>query len=89
MKLQSNEFEPSWFLTAKFHPNRSTGSGCTGKDTGQKDKQTDKPVGDLVRAPPLSNFRALPFRDKGLNQNSVDTVYAGNLGFDCTKISEY
>ena len=25
------------------------------------DTQTDKPVGDLVRAPPLSNFRAPPF----------------------------
>jgi len=27
LKLQSNEFEPRWVLTAKFHPNRSTGSG--------------------------------------------------------------
>jgi len=27
MKLQSNEFEPRWVLTTKFHENRSTGSG--------------------------------------------------------------
>jgi len=52
------------------------------------DKQPDKPVGDLVRVPPLSNFRALPFRNKGLNQNSVETLYAGNLGLRRTKISE-
>jgi len=36
---------------------------------------------------PASNFRALPFRNKGLNQNSVDILYAGNLGLHCTKIS--
>jgi len=39
------------------------------------DTQTDKTVGDLVCVPPLSNFRALPFRNKGLNQNSVETIY--------------
>jgi len=39
MKLQSIEFEPRWDLTAKFHPNRSTGSGLTGEDTGRQ--QTD------------------------------------------------
>jgi len=38
MKLQSNEFESRWVLTAKFHPNRSTGSGRTGDDTGQTDR---------------------------------------------------
>jgi len=27
MKLKSNEFEPRWVITTKFHPNRSTGSG--------------------------------------------------------------
>jgi len=48
----------------------------------------DKPVGDLVRAPPLSNFRALSFRNKGLNQNFVEILYAGNVGHHYTKISE-
>jgi len=46
----------------------------------------DKPVGDLVHVLPPSNFRALLFRNKGLNQNSVETLYAGNLGYHCTKI---
>jgi len=54
----------------------------------QTDRQTDKPVGNLVRARPLSKFRGLPFRNKALNQNSVETLYAGNLGHHCTKISE-
>jgi len=48
----------------------------------------NKPVGDLVRTRPLPNFRALPFRNKGLNQNSVETLYAGNVGHYYTKISE-
>jgi len=52
------------------------------------DRQTNKPAGDLVRAPPLSNFRELPFRNKRLNQNSVETLYAGNVGLHYTKISE-
>jgi len=75
MKLQINEFEPRWVLTAKFHPNWSTGSGWTGEDTGQNDRQTnrqtetdrqtDKPVSDLVHAPPLSNFRAPSVRRCG------------------------
>jgi len=56
--------------------------------TFQMDKQTDKLVGDLVRKPPLSKFRGLPFRNKGLNQNSVETPYAGNVGHHYTKISE-
>jgi len=51
-------------------------------------KQTDKPVGDLVRAPPLSKFKGLPFRSKGLNQNSVEILYAGNVGQHYTKMSE-
>jgi len=33
----------------------------TRRSKGGRDEQTDKPVGDLVRAPPLSNFRAPPF----------------------------
>jgi len=37
--------------------------------------------------PPLSKFRGLPFRNKGLNQNSVETLYAGNVGDHYTKIS--
>jgi len=53
---------------------------CDANVTQQTDRHTDKPVGDLVRALPLSNFTALPFRNKGLNQNSVETLYAGNLG---------
>jgi len=48
----------------------------------------DKPVGNLVRVPPLSKFRGLPFRNKGLNQNSVDNLHAGNVGHHYTKISE-
>ena len=46
------------------------------------------PVGDLDRAPPLSKFRGLPFRNKVLNQNSVEILYAGNVGHHYTKISE-
>jgi len=41
MKLKSNKFEPRWVITAKFHQNRSTGSGWTGEDTGQTDTSTD------------------------------------------------
>jgi len=41
MKLQSNKFEPRWVLTAKFHPNRSTGSGWMGEDTVQTDRHID------------------------------------------------
>jgi len=48
MKLQSNEFEPRWVLTAKFHPNRSTGSGWTGDDTRQNDRQTDRQTPRLI-----------------------------------------
>jgi len=48
----------------------------------------NKPVGDLVRVPPLSKFRRLAFRNESLNQNSVETLYAGNVGHHCTKISE-
>ena len=33
------------------------------------------------------NLRELLFRNEGLNQNSVDTLYAGNLGDHCIKIS--
>jgi len=44
LKLQSNEFEPRWVLTATFHPNRSTGSGWTGEDTRQTDRQTRKVI---------------------------------------------
>ena len=53
-----------------------------------RDRHRYKPVGDLVRALPLSKFRGLPFRNKGLNQNSVETLYAGNVGHHYTKISE-
>jgi len=43
MKVESNEFEPRWVITAKFHPNRSTGSGCTGETPDRTtDKQTNK-----------------------------------------------
>jgi len=42
MKLQTNEFEPRWVLTTKFHPSRSTRSGWTGENTGQNDRQTNK-----------------------------------------------
>jgi len=49
----------------------------------QTNTQTDKPVGDLARTPLLSKFR-----NKGLNQNSVETLYAGNVGHHYTKISE-
>ena len=27
LKLKTKQVEPRWVLTAKFHPNRSTGSG--------------------------------------------------------------
>ena len=89
MKLKSNEFEPRWVLTTKFHLNRSTGSGRTGEDTGQNDRQTNKQDGRRLGShAPLSNFRALPFRNNGLNQNFVETLYAGNVGHHYTKISE-
>ena len=39
---------------------RAVFESCERTD-GLTDRQTDKPVGDLVCAPPLSNFRALPF----------------------------
>jgi len=58
-----------------------------GEDTGQNDRQTNKPVGDLVSMPPLSNFKGLPFRNKGLNQKYVDTLKTGNVGHHYTKIS--
>jgi len=81
LKLQSNEFEPRWVLTASFiqigqpevgerarTPDRQTDRQT---DTQSDNKgrlelsgarePTDKPVGDLVRAPPLSKFRAPPF----------------------------
>jgi len=50
MKLQSNEFEPRWVLTAKFHPNWSTGSGWMGEDTGrqQTDRQTDRQTRKVI-----------------------------------------
>jgi len=48
MKLQSNDFEPRWVLTAKFHPNRSTGSGWTGEDTGQTDRQTNRQTRKVI-----------------------------------------
>jgi len=57
MKLQNNEFEPRLVLTAKFHPNRK----WVNKRGHHANKQTDKPVGELVRTTPLSNFRAPPF----------------------------
>jgi len=44
MKLKSRESEPRWVITTKFHQNRSTGSGWTGEDTGQNDRQTDRHV---------------------------------------------
>jgi len=33
--------------------------------TGEQRDSDDKPVGDLVCVPSLSNFRALPFGNKG------------------------
>jgi len=51
-------------------------------------KMCYKPVGNLVHASPLSKFRGLPFRNKVLNQNFVETLYAGNIGHHYTKISE-
>jgi len=51
-----------------------------GEDTGQDDKQTNRQAGRRLgsRAPAVKLKK---------NQNSVDTLYAGNLGLHCTKIS--
>jgi len=47
---------------------RAKRQGCTGVPPGKYDWtiQKDKPVGELVCALLLSNFRVLPFRNKGL-----------------------
>jgi len=49
--------------------------------------RNNKTVGDLVHAPLLSKFKGLPFRNKGLNEKSVDTQDTGNVRHHYTKIS--
>jgi len=80
MKLGS--YDTSWLkLPAfKFHSPAPPSGGTV-------NKKPHKLVGDLVHVPPLSNFKGLPFRNKGLNQKSVDTLKTGNVGHHYTKIS--
>jgi len=49
-------------------------NGRGNRTEGQTDRQT--------------NFKALPFTNKGLCQDSLDNLHAGNLGLHCTEISE-
>ena len=54
------------------------------KRTKTSEDYKNKLVDDLVRVPLLSKFRGLPFRSKGLHQNSVETLYASNVGHHYT-----
>jgi len=42
MKLQSNEFEPRWVLTAKFHPNQLEVGERARTPDRMTDRQTNK-----------------------------------------------
>jgi len=73
------------FTTIQNVTDRQTDRQTDKQTDRQRDRQAGRRLGSCT---PLSNFRALTFRNKGLNQNSVDNLYAGNVGLHCTKISE-
>jgi len=75
MKLKSNEFEPRWVVTTKFHQNRSTRSGWTGEDTGQNERQTDRQTdtstdnkGRLKRSARTNTFASIRTPSRTSNQ---------------------
>ena len=69
-------------------PNPGYANGCS-IHQGVIDRQTDRQAGGRLGSRALAvKFKALPFRNKGLNQHSVETLYAGNVGHHYTKISE-
>jgi len=88
--IQPNPTQPMDCLKSSRHPSvqwwRLTVSPSTlYKVRSRFHLQASRRLGSRA---PLSKFRVLPFRNKGLNQNSVETLYTGNVGHHYTKISE-